>query len=429
MMKKRITIASQWLVGATFMLSGLVKAIDPVGASLKIGEYLQHFGLYELSEFSIVFAWAQALFEFTLGYYATIGRRRIVCSTLLIAFMGVMTPLTLYLAIANPVDDCGCFGDALVLTNWQTFWKNVALLLLIVWLRVGRRFQRAMLSRTFHTFYFYVQLVGVVFLLWQGTMALPYIDFRPYRPGVSLDPTPTLSRVGDDKIDDNDATEYIIVYQKKGVCKEFSLDNLPAEDSGWEFVETISRQHETEKPLFGSHAETSNLVLFNDEGGDVTYEVLSDTGYVMLLLSPDLAKADEHDIDRIENLYEYALEQGYPFYCLTWKNESSIEHWKFSTGSEYPLLYADQQVIETMIRSNPGFMLLHNGVILWKSHLSGLDVPLLTSAKLSEQTMGQIQPIDRKLRVFWMFIWLFSPLLLYLPMQFIKFTNINNKTK
>lgn len=417
--KKQLTIACQWLVGLTFLVSGLAKAIDPVGTSLKIGEYLQHFGMSELAEFSIALAWLQALFEFSLGFYVSIGRRRVVCSVLLIAFMGVMTPLTLYLALANPVDDCGCFGDVLVLTNWQTFWKNVILLALIVWLYVGRRYQRAMLSRTFHTFYFYVQIIGVVILLWQGTMTLPYIDFRPYRPGVSL-------------IEENESApleEYVIVYEKEGVRKEFALDSIPAEDSGWEFVETITRQTSSDKPLLGSHAEVSNLVIFDADGTDVTREVIGYDGYVMLLLSPDLAKADEHDIDRVENLYEYALEQEYPFYCLTWRNEASIDHWKFSTGFEYPMLFADQQVIETMIRSNPGFMLLHNGIILWKSHLSDVDVPLLTSAKLSEQTMGQIQPIDRKLRVFWMIVWLFAPLLLYLPMQIIKFTHKNNKSK
>ncbi len=415
---KIITIVCQWLVGLTFLVSGLVKAIDPVGTSLKIGEYLQHFGMSELAGFSIVLACLQALFEFSLGLYVFIGYRRIVCATLLIAFMGVMTPLSLYLALSNPVDDCGCFGDALVLTNWQTFWKNIILLLLVVWLRVKRRFQQPMLSRTFHTFYYYVQLVGVIFLLWQGIMALPYIDFRPYRPGVSLDAQKSVNSEPD---------EYVIVYEKEGVRKEFALESLPDEDSGWEFVETITRHSPSTKPLLGSHAEISNLVIFDPDGNDVTQEIVGYEGYVMLLLSPDLAKADQHDIDRIENLYEYALERDYPFYCLTWNNEASIEHWKFSTGSEYPLLFADQQVIETMIRSNPGFMLLHNGVILWKSHLSGVDVPLLTSAKLSEQTMGQIRPIDRKKRVFWMFVWLIAPLMLYLPMEIIKFTHKNNK--
>lgn len=389
-----------------------------MGASLKIGEYLTHFGMSELAEFSMGLSWLLALFEFSLGFYVVIGHRRLVCAYLLLAFLGVMTPLTLYLAIANPVDDCGCFGDALVLTNWQTFCKNVILLSMVIWLRVGRRYQRRMLSQAFHTIYFYIQIVGVVILLWQGTMTLPYIDFRPYRPGVSLVDA-----------ENSPQEEYFVVYEKNGVQKSFALDSIPDEDSGWEFVKTITEKSSSNSPLLGSHAEVSNLVIFDADGEDVTREVIGYEGYVMLLLSPDLIKADEHDIDRIENLYEYALEQNYPFYCLTWKNEASIKHWKFSTGFEYPMLFADQQVIETMIRSNPGFMLLHNGIILWKSHLSDVDVPLLTSAKLSEQTMGQIQPIDRKMRVFWMFVWLIAPLLLYLPLQIIKFTHINNKTK
>ena len=421
MRKRAVTVACQLLVGVTFMLSGLVKAIDPVGTSLKIGEYLQHFGMSELAGFSMALAWIQALFEFSIGFYVTIGRRRIVCSTLLILFMAVMTPLTLYLAIANPVDDCGCFGDALVLTNWQTFWKNVVLLAMSVWLRLHRHGQTPLLVGTFHTFYYYVLLVGICLLLWQGTMALPYIDFRPYRPGTAL------RQPSDDNSTGEDNVQFFVVYEKGGELREFALDSIPDEDSGWTFVETVTRQAGDDKPILGSHAEVSDLVIFDADNNDVTQQVLGYDGYVMLLLSPDLAQADQHDLDCIENLYEYALEQQYPFYCVTWRNETSIEHWKFTTGSEYPMLYADQQVIETMMRCNPGFMLLHNGIILWKSELSGIDVPLLTSVKLSEQSLGQIQPIDRKMRVFWMFVWLFAPLLLYLPMQVIKFTH--KKTK
>lgn len=412
---KVITSICQWLTGATFVFSGIVKAIDPVGTSIKVGEYLQHFGMGALSDVSIALAWILSILEFTLGMYVIMGRHRLVSGTILLIFMGMMTPLTLYLAIFNPIEDCGCFGDAVVLTNWETFWKNIALLLMAVWLRLHRFEQTHFLSRHFHTIYFYIEVVGVIILLYIGTMMLPYLDFRPFRPGVNIAPT---------SVDNGSAEEYVIIYEKGGQREEFSLDNLPADDSGWEFVETKVLKSSAPDAL-----SSTELVLFDDSGEDVTESVLGYPDYVMLLLSPTLAEANEHDIDRIENLYEYALENNYPFYCVTLKDETAIERWRYRTGSEYPFLYADQQVIETMIRSNPGFMLLHNGVIQWKSHLPGIDIEQLTSAKLSEQTLGQIQPIDRKKHVFWIFVWLIAPMLLYLPMQIIRFIHKNKQTK
>lgn len=414
-MKRAITWIFQWIVGCTFLFGGVAKAIDPVGSSIKVGEYLQHFGMGMLSDVSMAIAWVLAFFEFALGFYVVIGRHRLVSGMILFVFMIVMTPFTLYLAIFNPVEDCGCFGDALVISNWATFWKNVALLGMVVWLHIHRYIQVAFLPRSFHTVYFYVEAVGLLILMWIGTQQLPYIDFRPYRPGVAICPAASVGQ------EDN---EYVIVYQKEGIQREFSLENIPDEDSGWEFVETRIVESQS------SSATDSgpSLVLFDENGKDVSHEVLNDSGYVMLLLSPSLTEADEHDIDRIENLYEYALEQGYSFYGVTLKDESAIEYWKFHTGSEYQFLYADQQVIETIIRSNPGFVLLHDGIILWKSHLSGIDVPRLTSAKLSEQSLGQIQPINRKKRVFWIIVWLIAPFLLYLPLQIINIIH-NNKIK
>lgn len=409
------------MAGSVFLFSGVTKAIDPVGASIKLTEYLQHFGMYLLLDFTMAMAWLQALFELALGVYLVVGKHRRASTLTLLVFMSVMTPLTLYLALTNPIEDCGCFGDVLVLSNWQTFGKNVVLLVMALWLWIYRRKQLKMQSIVLHTFYFYVVIIGGVLLLGQGTWALPYLDFRPFRPGVSVVPA-------SDNQEENREEQYVIVYEKDGVQREFALDSIPDEGSGWEFVETRIQESARQTAQQAAHDQ---LVLFDQQGEEVTQQVLGDTGYVLLLLSPDLGKADEHDVDRIENLYEYAREQDYPFYCVTLNDQEKIGHWKFRTGSEYPFLYSDQQVIEMMIRSNPGFMLLHNGIILWKSHLSGIDVPQLTSAKLNEQTLGQIQPIDRKSRVFWLIVWLFVPLSLYLPLQiinfFIKKTNQNEK--
>lgn len=435
MLNRLITIICQLLVGGTFVVSGLLKAIDPVGTSIKLTEYLHHFSMPWLTDLTMAMAWALALIELAIGLNVFFGRNRKVFVALALAVMAVFTPLTLYLAIANPVDDCGCFGDALVLTNWQTFGKNVVLLAATVWLVVRNQRVVLWLSPSQHTFYFYgVMLVGVI-LAGIGTWHLPYIDFRPYRPGVSL------RSALDTGMDDGSPiapasaqVEYVIVYAKDGEQQEFTLDNLPDEDSGWEFVETIERrtsepsaQTQSSAVPHSRSAEGINLRLFDADYNDVTGEVLADTGYVFLLLSPDISQAGEHDIDCIEGLYEYSIAEGYGFYGVTLRNDADVERWRFRTGAEYPIVFADQQVIETMIRSNPGLMLLHDGVIQWKTYLSAIDVQALSSAKLSEQSYGQIQPIDRKERVFWIILWMVAPLLLYLPLNLIK--SLINKSK
>jgi triosephosphate isomerase len=418
-LKKLITVLCQLLVGGTFLFSGLVKAIDPVGTSLKLGEYLQHFGLVGMADLSAALAWVLALSEFALGLLFFFGQHRKMSLLFGLLTMLIFTPLTLYLALYNPVDDCGCFGDAWILTNWQTFAKNVVLLLAIVWMLFNRKRIAQWLVEEWYAFYFYAAMIVVAGLCFIGIRRLPYIDFRPYRPGVSMrqlafgSRTPSASE-----------TLYYVIYEKDGIRREFLLDSIPDESAGWEFVDTRIVEPQQSQPV----GKTQSLVLFDAEQREVTAEVLGDTGYVFLLLSPDLRTADEHDLDCIDNLYEYAMQEGYAFYCITLNDPAAVGHWRYRTGAEYPMLFADQQEIETMIRSNPGFMLLHDGVILWKSQLSGIDVPVLTSAKLSEQSYGQIQPIHRKKRVFWIIVWLIAPLFLYLPLQFI-YKLIKNKNR
>ena len=401
--KRSITVICQLVLGSTFLFSGIVKAIDPVGTSIKITEYLQYFGWFHLCGFSLGFAWALALMELGLGVYVTMGNHRhitIVCATV---FMALMTPLTLYSAIVDPVEHCGCFGDVWVISNWQSFWKNVVLTTFCVWIYRHRPMQVSFMSPLFHTVYVYFVLSVALLLLFWGTWRLPFIDFRPYRPGVSL-------RTEEVAPADDDAA-YIVVYQKDGEQREFTLDNLPDEDSGWEFVETKTQgSSESSVPRH----EISELVLFDEVGEEVTQQVLSDSGYVMLLLSPDLSEAQEYVVDRIEGLYEYALQHGYPFYCVTQRDSLAIAQWHFLTGSEYPYLYADKQVIETMIRSNPGFMLLHDGVIQWKSHLSGIDVPQLSAAPLGESHYGHVHSVHRFTRALFIALLLLLPSLLHI---------------
>ncbi len=424
-LRRGVTVGCQWLVGGTFLVSGLAKAIDPTGTALKLSEYLQYFGFAQFTDLTMAMAWLMALAEFALGLFVFFGHHRKMFVLAALAVLLVFTPLTLWLALTNAIDDCGCFGDAVRLTNWQTLGKNVVLLFATIWLSFCRKWMISPLVRGGYAFYFYYAMVIVVGLCALGSWRMPYIDFRPYRPGVDLRAMALGHR---EPAAEGADVEYRIVYAKDGVLQEFALDSIPDDDSGWEFVETrevrtagagADNRQAAQSALQLGVKESGNLMLLDDQTLDRTDEVLGDTGYVFLLLSPSLTMAIEHDLDRIESLYEYAMQHGYAFWCITEADARAVDDWRFRTGAEYPVLYADRQEIETMMRPNPGVMLLHDGVIMWKAHPSTIDIPGLTSATLSEQTYGQIVPIDRKRRVFALFVCFFAPLLLYLPLQIV----------
>lgn len=185
-MRRYLTLFCQFVVGLTFLFSGLVKCIDPIGTSIKLHDYFAVLGLTWFNDWTLFFAWILCLSEFIIGLNIALGRVRHFFTGLALLAMLVFTPLTLYLAIENPVSDCGCFGDAIVLTNWQTFWKNVFLLVCTIILYVNRKHISNSERRDYLTIIFYVELVIAVGLCYMGTSHLPYLDFRPYRPGVNI---------------------------------------------------------------------------------------------------------------------------------------------------------------------------------------------------------------------------------------------------
>ena len=224
------------LLGLVFLFSGASKAVDPVGGTIKISEYLSSFGLDSLQSCSFPFAINLAAVEFTLGACMFLGVYRRYASFLTLLMMLFMTPLTLYLALYNPVADCGCFGEALIITNWQTFYKNVVLLTAAVIAFIYN--QRTMAGYTFKVYWFvatfaYVYCVG--FSL-RNYWHLPIIDFRPYQVGVNIPDQMNIPEGAP-----QDEYEYTFIYEKDGVQKKFNLDNVPADDSTWTFVDTETK--------------------------------------------------------------------------------------------------------------------------------------------------------------------------------------------
>ena len=359
----------RFVLGATFVFSGFVKAVDPMGFYYKVQDYLMAFGLVR---------WVPT----------------------------IMTPLTLYLALFDPVEDCGCFGDAWVLTNWQTFGKNV-LLLLAAWVVFKRpkriwRFVSPKLEWMVSMYSFLFIFVFSFYCL----ANLPVLDFRPYKIGTNLfeatqippDAKPTVS-------------EERYVYEKDGERREFTGDAMP--DSTWTFIEYRSVVVEQ-----GYVPPIQNFYMLDPETDeDKACEVLSDTNYVFLLVVNRVEEADDGNIDLINEIYDYSVEHGYAFYALTSSALDEIEMWCDRTGAEYPFYGGGDTEYKTIIRSNPGLLLLKDGVILNKWSDNQLPDEYDLTAPLDQLEIGQLKDVDDLRTIGYVLLWFFVPLALVVALD------------
>jgi len=409
----------QALFAAVFIFSGLVKCIDPAGTAIKVTEYLQYFGFGMLTDLSMGMAWLLCITEFCCGVNMLLGHARHLTLSVCTLMLLIFTPLTLWLAVTGAISECGCFGDAVHLSNWQTFFKNVVLdaMLVLLWYRKGLMYR--FMGRTFYVVYVYWAFGIVVWLCWLGPWREPFVDFRPFTHGTNL--RASVLGVGEAQTASSDVS-YTCIYQKDGIRQEFPLESLPDEEDGWVFVETLEHHtSDTSSPAAGdtetSRAGHIDFFVKDSEGEMITDELLNHDGYTILLLSHSLDKASQHDIDRIELLSEYAEDNGYPFYFLTARDQQQLERWRYNTGAEYNFVFTDASIIETICRSNPAVMLLHDGVICWKRPLSLLDAQGLTSGKLNEQSHGDMEEINTQNRILFVLVLLFAPFLLFLLVE------------
>ena len=368
-----IASISRTLLGLVFIFSGVVKAIDPLGTVYKIEDYLKAFGGFftELLPMAEVAAWALIILELLLGVCMVLNIRTQWTAWVSLLFYLVMTPLTLYIALTNPVSDCGCFGDAVVLTNWQTFWKNVVLIILAIVLVACRKHTRQLWSNWMEVVLAVLTIVvAVAFMTWTR-LHLPLKDFRPYKVGNHL---PTLMEYPEDA--EPDVYEYSFVYEKDGVEQSFTLENYPKGDSTWTFVRSNSKLIKK-----GYEPPIHDFEIINAEGEDLTWDILESEEPVTLVVMYDLKKADKKQMAKVEalaNNVELSLNDS----------ELSLNHFYILTGSgtddiinfclEYPALSdyictCDPVTLKTIVRANPGAIVVQNGTVIDKYNLRDRD--------------------------------------------------------
>ena len=373
---------SRTLLALTFIFSGFVKAIDPLGSQYKIAEYLE---AVQLSAY--IPDWAQLILsvglsaiEFTLGMMLLLAIRRRLASKLSLIMMVVMTLVTLWLTVSNPIQDCGCFGDAIHLTNTQTFIKNIILLTAAIILACWPLYQIRFVSKTNQWIAFYFTIVFIVTASTLSLYHLPIFDFRPYYIGQNIKKGMEIPKGA--KLTTYKTT---FICEKNGVTKEFTENDYPYNDSTWVFKDT--HQEILEK---GYEPPIHDFSITDEKTGeDLTDSILTKDGYTFLLIAPVLERADDSNFGEIDAIYEYAKENGYGFYGLTASTDKAVKHWRDITGAEYPFYTMDGTTLRGSIRSNPGLVLLYKGTIINKWSHNDLPKQAELNAPLSLIEVGR----------------------------------------
>lgn len=396
------TNACRFLLAAVFIFSGFVKANDLAGTEYKVQDYITAFGLNSILPSSVPFfiAFAQAIVEFCIGVYLFWGIRRKISTFLVLLMMSFMTPLTLWLAVSGKVIDCGCFGDALVLTNWETFIKNIFLLVAAISVFRWKDKIRPLVTSRFDWLIGLYSSIYILIFTFYSYRGLPLFDFRPYYIGANIKKQMEMPKGEKAPVLD---TRFIL--EKNGVKKEFSLDNYP--DSTWTFIDSKTIVKEK-----GYVPLISDFMIEDSETGeDITSKILDDKNYSFILVSPSLKKADDSAIDLINELYDYCIDYGYNFYCVTSASNEDIDEWKRRTGAEYPFAFADELMLKTMIRSNPGLVLIKDATVVNKWSVNDLPDEYVLSDSLDNLPIGKVNQKTFIHKIFLALGWFIVPLL------------------
>lgn len=368
-MKKTLLCICRLIPALTFIFSGIIKAIDPLGGAVKFEDYFTAFGIDALAPIALVLSIALASLEFLIGFFLLCKLYMRVTAWAALIITGFFTLLTLYIAIFNPVSDCGCFGDAIKLTNWETFGKNLILMAAVF---VMFRFRNSYENKhkgLANAAVAIVALVAIINFSIFNYRHLPVIDFRPYKIGTNI---PEGMRIPEGA--DMPDYETVFILEKDGVRQTFDVNNYPYDDESWVFVESVTKviKEGYTPPLY-------NFSLFSvDTGEEIHHELINTRGPVFMLISPELNKIPGDIAGRIGELAENARIKDIPFHIVTASGSDTMETFDKVNGVMLSYLQADETLLKTIIRSNPGLVLMYDGTVAGKWHYNDLpDISIL----------------------------------------------------
>ncbi|MDE6296596.1 MAG: DoxX family protein [Muribaculaceae bacterium] len=351
------------LTGVVFIFSGFTKAVDPWGTLYKIQDYLGVMGLDIWPSLVKVGAFLLCAVEFIIGIMLCFGSFRRTAAWGATAIMCFMLPLTLWIALYNPVPDCGCFGDALIISNWATFGKNVALMIGVIWLSIFNRHAGWLITPALQWIGLLATSVFCIAIEAAGYFYQPLLDFRPYPIGTSISETSS-----------EEEPEYKFIYEKDGFRKEFSeTDELPDEADGWKFIDRISVGDSDIDSRITVRSEKDLRLWDTEAEEDVTEDVLPSEGRQILLVMPDLDKVSIASTWKINSLYDWAIKNDIEMIAAASSTKEGLETWKDLSIPEYPVYTAEDTVLKELVRGNPAVVYIENGEIMWKSTLRAIN--------------------------------------------------------
>lgn len=353
---KTLRIVSRVIIGITFMFSGFVKGVDPMGTMYKIEDYFVAYHLDWAMPLAIYLSFALVTLEFIIGVFLLLNIRMKEVTWVLTALMSFFTLVTLYDALFNPVPDCGCFGEAIKLTNWQTFYKNIVLmvftLILVFTAKYSKKTFPLKMERTAGVLFTLAFLMFVFY----NHQNLPAIDFREWKEGRNMK--------------QSGKAKYYLVYKNKtsGETRAYLSSELPYNDStwmeNWEFVK--------QKIDYSQVNRKHHLQIVDYNGNDHTREIVENPNYQFIITSHSLDKAKAGALRRAAALYDSLSNKGYDFVVLTSSLKERSMEFQANYNTDIGIYQADDIELKTMVRANPGMILLKNGIILEKWHHSNL---------------------------------------------------------
>ncbi len=339
------------LVGGLFIFSGLIKINDPVGTAIKLEEYFAVFssdiaGVFSVLEpFSLQLSVFLVVLEVVLGVAVLINYRMSITSWVLLLLILFFSFLTFYSAYFNKVTDCGCFGDAIKLTPWESFTKDIVLLVLIMIFFPFRHQLKPVLGvRTGNLVIGLLTVIGLGMAV-HAIRHLPYIDFRAYKPGASIPIS----------MEPSEPLRHLYIMEKDG--QEYEFETYPS-DTTYHYMDIKLLNPEAQPTI-------TDYSVWNTQGEDITEQTFQ--GIKLLIVVHYVEKTDPQAFDSINKLIDQ-LDGTVEVMVLTASDESSFESFRHQVQLAAPFYFADATVLKTMVRSNPGLLLLENGVVMGKWH-------------------------------------------------------------
>ena len=354
---KTVLTISRLLLGALFVYSGVVKGVDPLGTQFRIEDYFYAYGTEWAVPFALFLSVILNAAEFSLGALLILKIKVKWVSVLTALMMLLFTITTLYDALYAPVPDCGCFGDALIITNWQTFYKNLVINAFVILVLLRRKTFSEYKSKVLEYSGIFLVVFGFIFFEFFNIQNLPVMDFRTWKVGNRLVP------------ENPKPVKYFLTYKniKSGEEREFISKELPWQDSVF-MAEWKWASNRDEDPNIN---DMNTFPMIDANGEDISTEIVSDSNYTFIFVIYKLEKVDIELVPYINNFYESATALNYNVVMLT--SDLPSEYQKFCEDNnmvDIPTYNSDDTALKAAIRSNPGLIIVRNGAVVNKYHQS-----------------------------------------------------------